>query len=71
MKFSEMTYTRPDIDALLARCKELTAKAAAADSGEPALRLTPGPRRLAGPGGRGVWHPDALPRATPVAGPSE
>ena len=30
MKFSEMTYTRPDIDALLARCKELTAKAAAA-----------------------------------------
>ena len=25
MKFSEMTYTRPDIDALLARCKELTA----------------------------------------------
>ena len=34
MKFSEMTYTRPDIDALLARCKELTAKAAAADSGE-------------------------------------
>ena len=34
MKFNEMTYTRPDIDALLARCKELTAKAAAADSGE-------------------------------------
>ena len=34
MKFSEMTYTRPDIDALLACCKELTAKAAAADSGE-------------------------------------
>ena len=34
MKFSEMNYTRPDIDALLARCKELTAKAAAADSGE-------------------------------------
>lgn len=28
-------------------------------------------RRLAGPGGRGVWHPYALPRATPVAGPSE
>lgn len=44
---------------------------AAAASGEPALRLTPGPRRLAGPGGRGVWHPYALPRATPVAGPSE
>ncbi|STT47266.1 transcriptional regulator of pyridoxine metabolism [Klebsiella pneumoniae] len=31
-----------------------------------ALRLAP--RRLAGPGGRGVWHPYALPRATPVAG---
>ena len=27
MKFSEMTYTRPDIDALLARCKQLAAKA--------------------------------------------
>ena len=30
MKFSEMTYTRPDINALLARCKQLAAKAAAA-----------------------------------------
>ena len=30
MKFNEMTYTRPDIGALLARCKELAAKAAAA-----------------------------------------
>ena len=28
MKFSEMTYTRPDINALLARCKQLAAKAA-------------------------------------------
>ena len=34
MKFSEMTYTRPDIDALLARCKELAAKAAAAPTGQ-------------------------------------
>ena len=34
MKFSEMNYTRPDIDALLARCKELAAKAASAASGE-------------------------------------
>ena len=34
MKFNEMTYTRPDIDALLAKCKELAAKAAAADSDE-------------------------------------
>ena len=31
MKFNEMTYTRPDIDALLARCRELAAKAAAAE----------------------------------------
>ena len=34
MKFHEMTYTRPDIDALLAECKQLAAKAAAADSDE-------------------------------------
>jgi M3 family oligoendopeptidase len=34
MKFSEMQYTRPDIDAVLAQCKELAAKAAAADSDE-------------------------------------
>ncbi len=32
MKFNEMTYTRPDIDALLAECRQLAAKAAAADS---------------------------------------
>ena len=34
MKFSEMTYTRPDIDALLADCKALAAKAAAAPDGD-------------------------------------
>ena len=34
MKFHEMTYTRPDIDALLARCKELATKAESAASGE-------------------------------------
>ena len=39
MKFSEMTYTRPDIDALLARCKELAARAAAAPDGEALVKL--------------------------------
>ena len=39
MKFSEMTYTRPDIDALLARCKELAAKAAAAPDGGALVQL--------------------------------
>ena len=39
MKFSEMTYTRPDIDALLARCKELAAKAAAALDGDALVKL--------------------------------
>ena len=34
MKFSEMTYTRPDIDALLADCKALAAKAAVAPDGD-------------------------------------
>ena len=34
MKFSEMTYTRPDIDALLATCKALATKAAAAPDGD-------------------------------------
>ena len=34
MKFSEMHYTRPDIDALLAQCAQLAQKAAAASSGE-------------------------------------
>ena len=39
MKFSEMTYTRPDIDALLARCKELAARAAAAPDGDALVKL--------------------------------
>ena len=39
MKFNEMTYTRPDIDALLARCKELAAKAAAAPDGGALVKL--------------------------------
>ena len=30
MKFSEMSYTRPDINALLGQCKALAAKAAGA-----------------------------------------
>ena len=39
MKFNEMTYTRPDICALLARCRELAAKAAAAPDGDALVRL--------------------------------
>ena len=39
MKFNEMTYTRPDIGALLARCKELAAKAATAPDGDALVRL--------------------------------
>ena len=39
MKFNEMTYTRPDIGALLARCKELAAKAAAAPDGDALVQL--------------------------------
>ncbi len=39
MKFSEMTYTRPDIDALLTRCKELAAKAASAPDGDALVKL--------------------------------
>ena len=39
MKFNEMTYTRPDIDALLARCRELAAMAAAAPDGDALVRL--------------------------------
>lgn len=39
MKFSEMTYTRPDIDALLAHCNVLAQKAAAAASGEELVQL--------------------------------
>ncbi|MGN0707726.1 MAG: M3 family oligoendopeptidase [Faecalibacterium sp.] len=39
MKFSEMTYTRPDVDALLAHCRQLAEKAAAAASGEELVQL--------------------------------
>ena len=39
MKFSEMTYTRPDIDALLARCKQLAAKAADAQDGDALIQV--------------------------------
>ena len=39
MKFNEMPYTRPDIDALLARCKELAARAAAAPDGDTLVAL--------------------------------
>ena len=39
MKFNEMPYTRPDIDALLARCKELAARAAAAPDGDALVAL--------------------------------
>ena len=39
MKFSEMTYTRPDIDALLARCKQLAAKAADAPDGDALIQV--------------------------------
>lgn len=39
MKFSEMTYTRPDIDALLAQCKQFAARAAAAPDGETLIAL--------------------------------
>ena len=39
MKFSEMPYTRPDVAALLAHCKELAARAAAAASGEELVAL--------------------------------
>ena len=39
MKFSEMTYTRPDINALLARCKQLAAKAADAQDGDALIQV--------------------------------
>ena len=39
MKFSEMTYTRPDIDALLARCKQLAAKATDAPDGDALIQV--------------------------------
>ena len=34
-----MTYTRPDIDALLARCKQLAAKAADAPDGDALIQV--------------------------------
>ena len=39
MKFSEMSYTRPDIDALLGQCKALAAKAAGAANGEELVNV--------------------------------
>ena len=39
MKFSEMPYARPDIDATLALCASLAKKAAAAASGEELVAL--------------------------------
>ena len=47
MKFSEMTYTRPDINALLARCKQLAAKAADAQDGDALRRPAAGEEQLA------------------------
>ena len=34
-----MTYTRPDINALLARCKQLAAKAADAQDGDTLIQV--------------------------------
>ena len=39
MKFSEMTYTRPDIEALLAQCKDFAARAAAAPDSQSLTAL--------------------------------
>ncbi len=39
MKFSDMTYARPDIDALLASCKELAKKAASAPDGKTLVEI--------------------------------
>ena len=39
MKFSEMTYTRPDIEALLTQCKEFAARAAAAPDSQSLTAL--------------------------------
>ena len=39
MKFSQMSYARPDIDALLAECKDLAARAAAAPDGDALIEL--------------------------------
>ena len=39
MKFSEMTYTRPDIEALLAQCKDFAARAASAPDSQSLTAL--------------------------------
>ena len=39
MKFSEMTYTRPDIEALLTQCREFAARAAAAPDSQSLTAL--------------------------------
>lgn len=39
MKFSQMTYTRPDVDALLAQCAQLAARAKTAESDEALVAL--------------------------------
>ncbi len=39
MKFSEMPYARPDIDAILARCAQFAADAAAADTDEALVKV--------------------------------
>ena len=39
MKFSEMKYSRPDIDALLAQCKQLAQKAADAATGDELVEI--------------------------------
>ena len=39
MKFSEMPYSRPDVDGLIAHCNELTAKFAAAESAQEQIEV--------------------------------
>ena len=39
MKFSEMPYQRPDLEAVLAGCKSLAVRLAAAESGEELIHL--------------------------------
>ena len=39
MKFSEMPYARPDIDAILAQCRQFAADAAAASTGEALAKV--------------------------------
>ena len=39
MKFSEMPYARPDIEAILAQCAQFAARAAAAATGAELVRL--------------------------------